>query len=167
MNSIITYYENLGDVDTVLLTEFYYSIENQIQWQEYGHLGKQSGLQYADAEDPFLSAVGKARLRDNRFNNLNVFYKGTIIEEIIEKYKLFRLRWMWVYPKSCYSIHCDFTPRIHIPLITNKENLFVFPNASSFHLSKGKVYKVRTDLNHTFINCSNENRLHLVGAVNF
>jgi len=167
LNSTIIYYKNLGVIDTQSIIDFYSSIKDVIQWEEYGHLGKQSGVQFADNEDPFLSAVGKARFRDNKFHNLNEFYKGTVIEEIVEKYKLFRLRWMWVYPKSCYSIHCDFTPRIHIPLITNTENLFVFPNSIPFHLPKGSVFLVRTELLHTFMNCSNEPRLHLVGAVNF
>jgi hypothetical protein len=147
------------------LREFYSKVEHKIKWQEYAGQGKQSGLQYQDDEDPFTSATGVARSRDILFKELNSLYEGSIIEDIIQEYNCTRLRWMWMDPKSCYTYHKDQTPRIHIPIITNPDNLFIFEDTAPFHLGAGHVYWVDTRKKHTFANCSNQQRLHLVGAV--
>lgn len=165
MNSTTTIYKTFNTVDVLSLREFYFGIENKIRWQEYVNQGKQSGLQFAGDEDPFFSAVGVARTRDIVFTNLNPLYKDTVIEDIIRTYDCTRLRWMWMYPKTCYSFHKDQTPRIHIPLITSPENMFVMQDHAAFHLPTGHAYWVDTRLRHTFINCSSEPRLHLVGVV--
>jgi len=167
LNSITTIYKPIDNIDIISLREFYSRIESEIKWQEYIQQGKQSGIQFADNEDPFLSAVGVARTRDIAFNNLNSLYKDTIIEDIIKKYDCTRMRWMWMYPKSCYTFHKDQTPRIHIPIITNPDNMFVFEDHAPFHLPIGNVYWVDTRKKHTFINCSTELRLHLVGVVKY
>ena len=77
---------------------------------------------------------------------------------------------MWVNPMSCYSLHKDSTPRIHIPLITNPSCYFIFkenntPEGIIQHLPVGSVYWTNTTVSHTFINCSELPRLHLVGVV--
>jgi len=152
-------------IDSKSLLDFYYLIESELVWQDSGPKGRQSGIQYKDNEDQFLSATGRARFHDAQFHNLNDVYKGTIIEELINKFSLCRTRWMWVNGYSCYSIHQDVTPRIHIPLITNQSCLFLFPPDKTFHLSRDNIYSVDTRQFHTFINCSDNPRLHLVGAV--
>lgn len=158
-------YKLLDDIDTQAILDYYVSIEKEIVWFDSGPKGRQSGLQYADNEDPYLSATGRARFSDKRFSNLNPFYSNSIIEKIIRKYSLYRTRWMWVNPSSCYSIHNDYSPRIHLPIITNPQCLFIFPPDQIFHLEINKVYFVDTTKKHTFINCSEQARLHLVGAV--
>ena len=72
---------------------------------------------------------------------------------------------MWIYPWSCYSVHKDLTPRIHIPIITNPQNFIVFKYSPMEHLSLGNVYWVDTTQYHTAINGSDDARLHLVGIV--
>jgi hypothetical protein len=62
-------------------------------------------------------------------------------------------------------MHYDKNPRIHIPLLTNPECYFVFKNGMIQHLEVGSSYWVDTRLHHTFINCSAQKRLHLVGVV--
>lgn len=155
----------IDTIESKQLLEYYTSIEEEIVWFDSGPKGKQSGVQYVFSEDPFLSATGKGRFHDKMFNYLNSYYKDTIIEEIINRYQLYRTRWMWINPFSCYSIHLDFSPRVHIPIITNQDCLFLFPPNQTFHLETGNVYKVDTTKKHTFINCSEQPRLHLIGAV--
>ena len=72
---------------------------------------------------------------------------------------------MWVGPYACYSMHRDSTPRVHIPLITNSECYFVFKHGIIKHLESGQVHYTNTTIKHTFMNCSDQYRLHLVGAV--
>ena len=151
------------DINPIL--ESYSKIESDMVWTEYGHKGKQTGLQYYNNEDPWSSSVGISRSRELEYNRLNPFFKDTIFEELIKEYDLKRTRLMWVYPFACYSMHSDTTPRIHIPIITNLECYFVFKNGLMEHLKIGSSYWVDTRLHHTFINCSEHKRLHLVGVV--
>ena len=154
-------------IDTIdiqpVLTSFL-ELDKDIAWTKYTQ-GSQVGLQYRDSEDPWTSAVGKSTGKELEYTELNPFFKGTVFESIINQYNLKRARLMWVNPKSCYSIHTDETPRIHIPLITNPECYFLFKSGFMFHVPINEVWWVNTRLSHTFINCSNESRLHLVGVV--
>jgi hypothetical protein len=157
--------ELLSNIDINLLLDEYYRLEKDIPWTEYGHKGKQSGLQYSINEDPWTSAVGRSQGHELEYTNLNTFFKDTIFEEVIDKYELLRTRLMWVGPYACYSMHKDQTSRIHIPIITNPECYFVFKHGLITHLSAGNVYRVDTTKLHTFMNCSDTSRLHLVGIV--
>jgi hypothetical protein len=142
----------------------------KINWAIHGNKGKQSGIQYKDGDDPFEGAVGKSKGDELLHNILNPLYKDSIFETIINKYSLYRTRFMWVNPMSCYSLHKDSTPRIHIPLITNPSCYFIFKenntsNGIMEHLPIGSIYWTNTTFPHTFINCSDRPRLHLVGIV--
>ena len=154
----------LENFDSDTLIQFYKQIEPELIWKE-GIKEKKSGIQFKKNEDHFLSATEKVHNKIQEFKNLNPLYKNTIVEELIEKYKLFRTRWLWLFPMSCYSIHTDFGPRIHIPLITNKSCLFIFPPNNIYHLEKNYVYLADTTKQHTFINASEQPRLHLVGCL--
>jgi hypothetical protein len=155
----------INNIDVITILESYSKIESNMVWTEYGHKGKQTGLQYYNNEDPWSSSVGISRGRELEYDRLNPFFKDTIFEELIKEYDLKRTRLMWVYPFACYSMHSDTTPRIHIPIITNLECYFVFKNGLMEHLKIGSSYWVDTRLPHTFINCSEHKRLHLVGVV--
>jgi hypothetical protein len=155
----------LSQIDVQPILENYQSLEKNIQWTDYGHKGRQAGLQHRTGEDPWTSAVGKNKGKELDHTNLNPFFKNTAFEDIINEYKLIRTRLMWVGPYACYSMHKDTTPRIHIPLITNPECYFVFKDGSITHLSPGNTYWVDTTRFHTFMNCSNKHRLHLIGVV--
>ena len=142
----------------------YNKLEKDIVWTDYSDK-KQAGLQFKKNEDPWASAVGTSKGDELAYTNLNPFFKDTIFEELINQYKLKRARLMWISPMTCYSIHKDTTPRIHIPMITNSECYFVFKQGFISHLPTGSVYLVDTTKLHTFMNCSTEPRLHLIGVV--
>lgn len=152
-------------IDVTPILASYFLLESSIQWTNYGHKGKQVGLQYKDNEDPWSSAVGKSQGDELTYTDLNPFFKNTIFEELIIKYNFKRTRLMWVGPYACYSMHKDATPRVHIPLITNQDCYFVFKNGEMKNFLKDAVWWVDTTKTHTFMNCSEYPRLHLVGAV--
>ena len=158
MIKILTSY----NIEPLLIS--YYNIEKDLVWTDYGNK-KQVGLQFKDIEDPWASAVGTSKGNELTYTNLNSIFKDTIFEELINQYKLKRTRLMWVSPMTCYSMHKDSTPRIHIPMITNPECYFVFQQGIVQHLPLGYVYWVDTTKKHTFMNCSAYPRLHLVGVV--
>ena len=165
-----TLIKKLDPIDIKPLLIFYFSNIKHINWTVYGHKSKQSGLQYKDGDDPFSGAVGKSKGDELLHNILNPLYKDSVFETLINKYNLYRTRFLWVNPMSCYSLHKDTTPRIHIPLITNTSCYFIFKEDDSAqgiikHLPIGSVYWTDTTSLHTFINCSEKPRLHLVGVV--
>jgi len=94
---------------------------------------------------------------------------NSIFEEYINSLpcEVFRTRIMILGPKSSYIPHKDLTPRLHIPLITNKETAFLFPDDNYMHQlnADGSVYWVDTTKYHTFVNWSNENRIHIVSVI--
>jgi len=155
----------LETIDTQPFLDWYNNHEKNIVWTDYGYKGKQSGIQYKENDDCWTSSVGRSQGNEELYTLLNPFYIDSIIEKIIVKYNLFRTRFMWVGPYSCYSMHADSTPRIHIPLVTNKDCYFLFKHFMPTHLEEGKVWFVDTTKTHTFINCSDQPRLHIVGAV--
>lgn len=161
----------IGNIDIDLVLKQYSMIEPSIIWVDMPPKGKQAGLQYDtdDRENLWSAGTGTLSGLENpelKFKNLNPLLRGTIFEEIIQEYKLVRTRFMWVNGMSCYSIHRDLTPRIHVPIITNPECYFVMKQenqATIDHLPAGKVYWTDTRKYHTFMNCSLEPRLHLIG----
>ena len=159
MIKILTSY----NIEPLLIS--YYKIEKDLVWTDYGNK-KQVGLQFKDLEDPWASAVGTSKGNELTYTNLNSIFKDTVFEEVINKYNLIRTRLMWVSPMTCYSMHKDSTPRIHIPMITNPECYFVFKQGIIQHMPVGSVYWTNTVNLHTFMNCSDKPRLHLIGAVN-
>ena len=158
MIKILTSY----NIEPLLIS--YYKLEKDIVWTDYGNK-KQVGLQFKDVEDPWASAVGKSKGDELAYTTLNPFFKDTIFEEVINKYNLIRTRLMWVSPMTCYSMHKDTTPRIHIPMITNPECYFVFKTGIIQHMPVGSVYWTNTVNLHTFMNCSDKPRLHLIGVI--
>ena len=161
----------LNEIDISDILEEYNRLESSIVWTE-SFKGKQAGLQYkSDTEQTpnyqWTNAVGRNTGLELSYDQLNPFFKDTIFEKIINDYKITRTRLMWVNRMSCYSIHSDSTPRLHIPLITNPECYFMFKNNNNgmlIHMQAGHVYWADTRREHTFINCSEMNRLHLVGV---
>jgi hypothetical protein len=75
-----------------------------------------------------------------------------------------RIRLMRLKPRTCYSLHQDLTPRIHVPIITNPE-CFMIINGEIKYLSYGKVWWTNTLDPHTALNTSDRDRYHLLVEV--
>lgn len=156
----------LTNLDIQPILDFYKSAENNITWgEDYISKGKQTGIQYLEGEDPWLSAVGRSKGNELSYDQLNPFFKDTVIEKLINQFNLKRTRLIWSNPWCCYSMHKDYTPRVHIPLITNPQCFFIFKKGLIFHMPAGSVYWTDTRLEHTAMNGSEFPRLHLIGAV--
>ena len=155
----------LATIDIQPLVDYYESMADKVYWLDSNKC-KQTSLQYKTGEDPKHSGLGRGNGTDNQYVNLNTFYSNSICEELINKFSLCRTRLMLLEPWSCYSMHRDSSPRIHIPIITNPECYFVFKEDGLVqHISIGNVYWVDTTKFHTFVNCSPHRRIHLMGSV--
>lgn len=159
--------EKLRHINIRPLLDCYHDLEDSISWTDYGHKGRQASLQHAPGEEVWSSGVGRAKKDEDisAYHLVNPEIQGTVFEDVIREFNLYRTRFMWVGPYACYSMHQDSSPRIHIPLITNQGCYFLFRDRSPVHLETGHVYLTDTRRFHTFINCSEKPRLHLVGAI--
>jgi len=166
--------QEIDSIDISPILSSYEELKNDMVWYESidkkvnltdTHLKRQTSVQYREIEDPWISSVGRLRADESLFVNLNPYFKDTIFETLINKYRLVRSRLMWIPAYSCYSMHYDAAPRIHIPLITNPDCYFIFKKGIVEHLPCGKVYEVDTTQCHTFVNCSLSPRLHFMGVL--
>lgn len=125
-----------------------------------------------DVPIPWNIVDGLERLKlyngisEKDFCQIHEKFCNTQFENIIDHFQLYRSRIMIMEPKTCYSFHADSTWRLHVPIATNNDCVFYFPEYNQqYHLELGKVYLVNTTEKHTFINCSTNSRIHLVGCI--
>lgn len=84
---------------------------------------------------------------------------------ILKHFNLYRTRILRLEHKTCYKLHKDMTKRLHIPIFTNENCFFYFPDHKKhYHLEEGKVYLVDTTKLHTFVNAYDSPRVHMVGC---
>tara|TARA_B110000259_G_scaffold184377_1_gene231310 strand:- start:759 stop:1151 length:393 start_codon:yes stop_codon:yes gene_type:complete len=87
--------------------------------------------------------------------------------EMMTKYGMYNSRIMALRCKECYSWHRDTTPRVHFPLITNNNCLFI-SEETAFSMPVGSAYWVDTRKHHTALNGNRGDyiRYHIVGMTN-
>jgi hypothetical protein len=105
---------------------------------------------------------------EKQFQYLAAAYQKTYLQELISiiPFEVYRWRWMILNPKSCYSIHRDWTERIHVPVISNDQSYLIFKEETKmYQLEVGSAYKVNTMFLHTAINGHDSWRVHLVGCI--
>jgi hypothetical protein len=144
--------------------EDYFRLEHLIQWGFNEQKGRQASVQYKEGDDIWRGSVDRSKGNEFEYNILNPVFKNSIFEELILKYRLKRSRLLWLHQWSCYSLHRDWTPRIHFPIITNPQCFLIFKNGEVEHLKEGIVYYTDTRFFHTAMNGSEQMRLHFVGV---
>ena len=77
----------LADIDVTPILDCYRQLEDAVVWTDYGHKGKQAGVQYKYGEDPWSSAVGRSKGNDLDLVEINPVFSGTPIEQIIKDFK--------------------------------------------------------------------------------
>lgn len=146
--------------------EIYQDLQNYpdgqiaIQTNEIGITDWQAGVGKSTAKTPDW---------EHSFKHLQPELAGTAVADYLEwlAVPVYRTRIMLSRPKSCYSIHRDYSPRLHLPLVTNTQCNFLFTEpARLIHMpAAGDTFWVDTRYEHTFLNGSVYDRLHLVMIV--
>jgi hypothetical protein len=126
--------------------------------------------QMSPNETSWTNGVGRIDQLDHQdehlYNFINKELEGSKLAEIIKKYKAFRTRIMILPPRQCYSIHADPTPRLHIPIITNKQSWMIWPHLNICeNMRLGKIYWTNTTKHHSFLNGGETARVHVVMGV--
>lgn len=102
---------------------------------------------------------------DETVYNYPIFKEMKLTNHYISSLNAFRCRIMISDPKGCMSMHRDASPRIHIPVKTNKDCLMII-DRQCYNLEVGNCYFTDTTKHHTAINASREKRIHIIGCVN-
>ena len=126
-----------------------------------------------DTTENWLAGTGKSVAKtpewEHLFNKIQPSLRGTPLDQYLQwlDVPVYRTRIMMSKPKGCYSIHRDYSPRLHLPLVTNDQcNFLITEPLTMFHLpADGITTWVDTTKQHTFMNGSTEQRLHLVMIV--
>ena len=114
------------------------------------------------------------RLRQNlnqeQYSVINSYFRGSYCEFVYntldDQYGVCRARFMTMTPKArAYSMHQDCAPRIHIPVVTNRECMFIVDDNLYKMPNAGQAYFIDTTKKHTALNLSWEDRIHLVFCI--
>lgn len=110
------------------------------------------------------------KLTENDFKSYIKEYQDMYVKKVFDtlsqNFKIGRLRYMNIKPKSCYSMHVDASKRIHIPVISEYNDCGLIIENEVFYLPPdGSAWLVDTTLRHTAFNGSTSNRIHLVGVI--
>jgi len=103
----------------------------------------------------------------NECNVMNDFFKNSYVEEVYnsvkENHDISRARFLTLDSnKRGYSYHCDISKRIHIPLTTDENCIFLIEDQVYRLNEVGKMYMVDTLKKHTALNLGWNDRIHLV-----
>jgi len=95
-------------------------------------------------------------------------YTEKVFHEVDKKYDVCRARFMTLGPPPlarAYSYHKDLTPRLHIPLTTNDDCMFLVNDELRYMPELGTLYFLDTTQRHTALNLGWTKRTHLVFCV--
>lgn len=151
--------KNFYDTEKVQL-EIDYLVEKYGWWN-----GSQISLQSPDGN--FHEGNGKiewSKYSEKDLNKLNI-PEDWEIARFIRDNNLYRTRIMKLWPRECYSVHKDRTPRVHLVTQTDPRCLFLLEN-KAFHIpADGRAYYIDTTKEHTALNGTLDvERIHIVGC---
>lgn len=140
---------------------------DKLLWQpEHNRYRDQLSLQtngQADWDSSTGSRIGQA---EDQWDKLHPDLVGTWWEDFFKSlpFKVYRARLLTMHPRSCYSIHVDDNPRLHIAIKTHKQARFIFtdPPVLKHIPADGYIWWVDTRQEHSAMNGSMEDRVHLV-----
>jgi hypothetical protein len=131
-------------------------------------ISAQFSLQGKSKDDFDSSTSYDYSLRADEDEFVYPLYDLPYTNSVLKEYSMFRTRVMKMIKGTSYGIHVDNTPRIHIPLETNKNCLFIIDDVVYRMPADGSVYFTDTTKPHTAINANTNRfiRTHIVGNIN-
>jgi len=133
---------------------------------ETGKFRTQMSLQTNGQADWDSSTGSRPGESEDQWDKLHPDLIGTWWETFFSKlpFKVYRSRLMTIQPRTCYSIHVDDNPRLHIAIKTNGQARFIFTDPPALRIipADGHIWWVDTTKEHSAMNGSMEPRIHLV-----
>jgi hypothetical protein len=139
----------------------------KLLWEpEHGKFRTQMSLQTNGLPDWESGTGSRPGEPEAQWDKLHPDLVGTWWEDFFKKlpFKVYRSRLMTMQPRTCYSIHTDDNPRIHVAIKTTRQARFIFTDPPVLrHIpADGHLWWVDTRLEHSAMNGSMEPRIHLV-----
>lgn len=139
-------------------------------WQEeHQRYIDQLSLQTDGTADWTIGTGSKDGIEESIWDKLHPDLVGTWWEEFFATlpFKVYRARLLTIQPRTCYSIHTDRTPRIHIAIDTHPQARFIFTNPPQLRYipADGSVWWVDTTKEHSAMNGSLKPRIHFVACL--
>jgi hypothetical protein len=137
-----------------------------------GHLlydwSKLVEVKNADGTTKRVPSEREFPLKEEDFSIVCSQFKDTLFEEmydtISKKYRLGRVRIMKMAPRYTMSWHHDLNPRLHLPIKT-QPGCFMVIEDEVMHIPQSTWYLTNTELFHTAVNSSDEERIHVVATI--
>ena len=131
--------------------------------------GNIRGLYWTYPKEDWNEEKRLNRVDEASYTELCKPFKNTYVEEVYneikERWKIGRFRFLMKPPRSCLSWHRDPEKRLHIPIITNPGCRMVIED-ESFHMpADGSLYITDNRKYHNFFNGGEVNRIHLVATL--
>jgi hypothetical protein len=111
-----------------------------------------------------LNGTGRP-IKMKEFDFIYPIFDLPYINSLMDEMNLYRTRIMRMKPCTCYSLHKDFSLRLHIPLITNDKCFLVVDDKVIRYPADGSYYILDARKQHTAVNASFEERIHLIACV--
>lgn len=150
--------------DVEKLVEIYYLVQGHIKesWDKQISITSSTGTDLFESVGR-ISTLSKS---EKDYDVLNHKFLNTYLEQVhttlLSKFNVIRGRIMLLSGKTCYTYHRDPTWRLHVPIITNNDSVFIVDDIVYRLSNSGQVYLVNTTLFHSAINMKDEDRVHLV-----
>jgi hypothetical protein len=140
---------------------------DKILWQpEHNRYRDQLSLQTNGSAEWDSSTGTRIGQPEDQWDKLHPDLVGTWWEGFFKSlpFKVYRARLLTMHPRTCYSIHVDDNPRLHIAIKTHGQARFIFTNPPILrHIpADGHIWWVDTTQEHSAMNGSLEDRIHLV-----
>lgn len=152
-------YQNL-DIDIDKLKEETYRIMEKAK----GHDG-QIMLQGIEGKD-WKYGIGRItdyEEKEGAFTHL--LWSAPTINTALHRLGMYRSRLM-IRKRSVYSWHQDWSPRMHIPVVSNHEKNFMVIEDEVIRMpADGRAVWVDTRKFHTYVNTEEVERIHIVGCI--
>lgn len=166
-------YQTSTQIDLERLVKESQALAWDHQLQDFRH---QTSIHNSKGDDNYLDSTGFRTggpldsVRDDKIDNIWSFLRSDLQNTWWETFfgtlpwKVVRARIMIMRPRSCYTIHRDTSPRLHVALKTNRDARFIFTDpADVIHLPcDGHIWWLDTRHEHTAINAGWEPRWHLI-----
>lgn len=127
---------------------------------------RQLSLQTNGSADWNASTGSRPGEGEGQWNMIHPDLAGTWWQDFFSSLPIpvFRSRIMIMPARVCYSIHTDDNARLHIAVKTHNQAKFIFTRPPEIlHIpADGRIYWVNTKEEHTAINGSLEDRVHIV-----
>ena len=120
-----------------------------------------------DCDDPYYGtgALNQFSTKHAEHHFVEPMFPGMeYTNSILEEHNLYRTRLLRLKPQRNYTYHHDPTKRWHLPLISNYECFFIIDDEVHKFPADGRCHIIDTTKEHTAINASKHDRIHIVGC---